>query len=328
MQVVTNANMLDLIQNRSVPEFVPPKAEAPVTEAKVEAKPEVKAEPLANASEQEQARGPDGKFVKAEETQQVEKATQVADDEDADLPERVRRIIGKKHRALKEAEEFARTRDNDAAVAQAEAARLARELAELRKSGPQQEGKPEAKADGEPNPEDFKTVAEYTKALVKFEAAQARIQAEQDGAKRQQQSAVERAQSEYVARLDQVRSDIPDFDEVVSAADHELPAHVAQYIASAKNGPLVGYHLAKNPEVIQQLAKLPSIEAWAEMGAIGKSMATKPAKTQEVPVLSKAPSPITPLKGEAAPVNKDPATMTFAELRAHREAERASGKYR
>lgn len=325
VQVVTNDNVMQLIQTRSVPEFVAPKADEP----KVEVKPEVK-EVVANESAKEQARGDDGKFVKAEEAPQadkVEKAAQAADDEDADLPERVRRIIGKKHRALKEAEEFARTRDNDAAVALAEAARLKRELDELRKSGPQQEGK--QSKDGEPNPEDFKTVAEYTKALVKFEAAQARTQAEQEGAQRQQQSAVEKAQSAFVERLEQARAEIPDFDDVVSAADLEVPPHMAQYIAGAKSGPLVGYHLAKNPEVLKQLAKLPPIEALAEMGAIGKSMAAKPApKAQDVPAISKAPSPITPLKGEGAPVAKDPSTMTFAELRAHREAERASGKYR
>jgi hypothetical protein len=105
-QVVTNENMLDLIQNRQVPEFKAPEAKPADAPAAGGSSSEPSKEGSAPATDAP-ARGADGKFVKADEAAKPDDtAAKAADDddgEDADLPERVRRQIGKKHRAMKEA---------------------------------------------------------------------------------------------------------------------------------------------------------------------------------------------------------------------------------
>lgn len=325
-QVVTNANMLEFIQNRSVPEFVAP--DKPAELVNNEAK--TPSEDLAKDDKKEQPRSADGKFVKSEETTQAKQADapkSADDDSDDDLPERVKRIIGKKHRGMKEAEEFARERDRQAAVAEAEADRLRREIDELRKSGPQ----PTKRAsDGEPKPEDFKTVAEYADALTEYKLEQKLGKYREEALQARQQQADATAQSEFIERLSKAREDIPDYDDVVSGAEQIVPPHIAQYIVESELGPHLGYHFAKHPEELERLAKLSPIKAIAEVGKLETKLERKapaqPAAQPKQQQVSKAPSPITPLEGGSAAVTKDPKDMSFQELRAHRQAERAAGK--
>lgn len=336
-QVVTNENMLEFIQNRQVPEFKAPAKDEPAKPsepAAVQADTPAK-EQIAKA---EQPRGDDGKFVKADgekskdeskaedEPKEAAKAAENDDDEDADLPERVRRQIGKKHRQMKEAEEFARERDRHAAVAEARAAELQRRIEELegKKSGSAPEK--DAKA---PKPEDFKTVAEYADALTEYKLEQKLAKYREEALKQQQKAHVERAQSEFAERIAKAMKDIPDYADVVEQADDNVPPHMAQYIVESDLGPLLGYHLAKHPDVLERLSKLSPVRAVAELGKLEATLEKKPEEKKPViREVSRAPAPISPLEGKSAPVTKDPSQMTFAELRAHREAERKEGKYR
>src|SRR6186713_1874411 len=124
MQVVTNANMVDLIQGKPIPEFkAPDSAETPkpgdkpdaavsVAPAKDEGKPS-QAKPVPDT---EKPRGQDGKFVKADEAAGEQKAEgdkpdagaekKTEADDDVVLTKKIERLINKKHRAMKEAEEF------------------------------------------------------------------------------------------------------------------------------------------------------------------------------------------------------------------------------
>lgn len=327
-QVVTNENMQEFIQNRSVPEFKAPEVQAPeATPAELE----VKATDLPT-KEEIQARGPDGKFVKAEEPKVDETAAKAADDddtEDADLPERVRRQIGKKHRAMKEAEEFAREEYRERKAAEDRAAALERELNELKsKSGP----KPEKGADA-PKPEDFKTVADYADALTDYLLEKKLAKREEESTKVRQAQAIQNAQQAFGERVAKVAKDIPDYYEVVEAADVEVPPHIASHIVESGDvGVRLGYHLAKHPEELDRIKKLSPIRAIAELGKLETQLDKKPEPAAPAasarPVVSRAPTPITPLEGNSTPSTKDPATMNFAELRAHRQAERAAGKYR
>lgn len=319
MQVVTNENMAEFIQNRSVPDYVPPKADA-----KVEVKAE-KAEPAKDesAKAEEPARGPDGKFVKAEEPKADEaaKAADEIDEEDADLPERVRKQIGKKHRAMKEAEEFAREMRAEREAERERADRAEAALAAT-KSRPADATDPK-----EPKAEDFKTVGEYTEALAEYKVEKKFAEREARQAQERQEAAARAAQAELNKRIATVVKEIPDYAEVIADSDIDVPPHMAVYIAESPVGPHIGYYLTKHPEDFDRINALSPIRAIAELGKledrkpwVKKVEAKEP--DAEPAVVSRAPSPIKPLGGESAVVQKDPAKMTIQELREYERTQR------
>lgn len=339
-QVVTNENMLEFIQNRQVPEFKAPDAKAePAKPSEPEVKPEARRDEPAKA---EPVRGPDGKFVKAEEKVE-EPAAKAADDDEHDddgakfsdaVKRKIDKIVAKKHRAMKEAEEFGREeyRERKAAVERAEA--LQRELDALKAgksgTGPASEG-------DEPKPEDFKTVGEYTRALTKYEVAQAKktekAAESAEKAKQTQQQQMQAATERLGERVAEFAKATPDYAQVMKAADWEVPPHMQAYFVDSENPGLLGYHLASHADEFDRIAKLSPIRAFAELGKLEDRLTVKPAVPAEKPTaaatqVSRAPAPITPLEGKTTQVTKDPSTMTFRELRAHRQAERAAGKTR
>src|SRR6267154_1362048 len=134
IQVVTPDNFQQLIETGKVPEFKAP--DESKTESKAEQQPAG-----------EQARGEDGKFVakdapldtpaeKSDKSSTDAKADEVkaddqpkAEDSDGeDLPEKVRKKIGAKHRAMKEAEEFAEREFNKRKAAERRADEAEQEL--------------------------------------------------------------------------------------------------------------------------------------------------------------------------------------------------------
>lgn len=302
MQVVTSENIQQLHSTGKVDEFKAPDAK---TEVKTEAKADVKAD--------EKPRGEDGKFVKDESEVKTDKAAdKVAvdeDAEDADLPERVRKQIGKKHRAMKEAEEFARQLygDKTAAEKRAEAAEL--RLKQLESGGEK------AKVSGEPDPKDFKTNAEYIDAMVEYKFEKK----EQAEAQKRYDASQQKLQAEFVDRLNSARKELPDFDEVVGDADIDVVPHIASYIAESELGPKLGYHFAKNPDDLERIQKLSPIRAIAELGKLELKLEKKPevkADEAKTVAISKAPSPITTVASDAKTViQKDRAKMSLQELR-------------
>jgi hypothetical protein len=353
VQVVTNENIQELIQNRSVPEFKAPVAveQAAADSAKATAT-AVADSAKATEAAKETARGPDGKFVKTEETQAPKpddtaaQAAGKADDSAAtedkwrkavkderwgdDLPHEAARKIKAKHLVMKEAEEFARDEYRDRKAAEARADQLQRELDALKnpKSGP------DSSEGDEPKPEDFKTVGEYAKALTKYEVAQAKKAESAEQAKNTTKQQIETVQQQFAERIVATAKEIPDYYEVVEAADWEVPHHMQAYLVDSENGARLGYELSKDRALFDRIAKLSPIRAFAELGKLEDKLFAKKTETPDkgAPAastqVSRAPAPITPLEGKSTTVAKDPSQMNFAELRAHRQAERAAGKNR
>jgi hypothetical protein len=341
-QVVTNENMLEFIQNRQVPEFKAPDAKAEPAKPSEAAAANPADSATASAPEPakaEQPRAEDGKFVKAGEAAKPEEtAAKAADDDEHDddgaklsdaVKRKIDKIVAKKHRAMKEAEEFGREeyRERKAAVERAEA--LQRELDALRgtKSVP---GTASSEGD-EPKPEDFKTVGEYAKALTKYEVAQAKKAESAERAKDSQKQAIESVQQQFAERVSNTAKEIPDYHEVVGAADWEVPHHMQAYIVDSENGARIGYHLAKHRDEFDRIAKLSPIRAFAELGKLEDKLTAKAAPVKDpapAAQVSRAPAPITPLEGKTTPVEMDESKMSFAQLRAKRDAERSAGKYR
>jgi len=339
MQVVTPENFVQLVQTGKVDDF---KAPEPVTaEVKPDAKPEAKPD--------DAPRNADGTFktldtqpekddkadtAQAESKPDDQAAKVEADEEsDDDLPEKVRKKIGAKHRAMKEAEEFAEREFNKRKAAERQADELREEISKLKsKSGPEQEGEGKSQDLKEPIPEDFKTVAEYARAVIKYEKAlDARASAEQE-----QKSSVEKERERLGAAFKKQEAEViaanPDYRKVVSDFDPtDLPGHIAQYLI--ESGPLLTYHVAKLSVVERaRIAQLSPIRAIAELGKLEAKL-EKPAAKQEPqveqPAISRAPSPIKPLGGDGAvPVHKNPADMSFKELREYERQQEADKRAR
>jgi hypothetical protein len=233
--------------------------------------------------------------------------------------------IGKKHRAQKEAEEFATAQYNERQLAEQRAEDLERELNDLRAKA-----KPapvEAKA---PDRKDFESDAAYADALIDYRVDQKlKVQA-QEQAKREQ----ERLQNELVAqakaRIERAIEIVPDFKELTESVDMEVPKAVAGYMQKSPLFAELGYHLAKNPEILEHLQTLAPDEQLVEIGEIksklqpfaskakvenGEEPSTngiKPStETGSAPSKPRITAPvIKPLSsGSAAQVEKDEAEM-------------------
>lgn len=326
MQVVTSENFAQLVETGRVDEFKPPAA----------ANEPAKDEKTARAPVQ----GPDGKFVSvnpasdADPLKEVDKdhaAKTAGDDEvdDPDLPEKVRQKIGKKHRAMREAEEFAEQQFNERKAAERRAEKLERELEEAKAKS-----RPATVEVKEPKPEDFATVALYTDALVDYKLEKkSREQAVQQE-KQRIADATAAADREFGKRVAETVKEHADYADVVgslagTAAD-QVHVDVLEYIKESDVGPRILYHLAKNLSELERLQKLSPRKAIAELGKL-ESKLEKPAKAAETETtsiaktVSQAPAPITPIDAsKSTAVNKDPAKMTFQELREFRRQEQAA----
>ena len=332
-QVVTAENNVEFITTGKVAEFKPPE------ESKADASPDAGTgetktveEKPAQAEGDLKDRNDDGTFKP-----KAEKSAAETDAEDAELPDRVRRQIGKKHRQMMEAQEFARERDAAAEIAEKRAAAAERELQRIR--GTKSDGPSSETADAgdpaEPKPEDFKTVGEYTRALTKYEVAKAATAAKAEG---EQLSAQQRKQAEadaiaksFAERQSAYIKQNPEYEELLESSDLDVPQVAMQYIVESEVGPQLAVHLVKNPGEAERLSKLSPVRMIAELGKLETKLDSAPPPKAAAPVkqVSKAPAPIQALSSDAAAVSqKDPSQMSFAELRAFREAQKKAGTFR
>lgn len=322
-QVVDASNLVEFVQTGKAPEFKAPEAVKPA---------DAKKETSAPA---DLPRDEAGKFTKQNEPAKSETAAVPPKKEiaDEDLSEVVRQKINAKHRQAKEAEERERRETLRALQAEERAERLQKQLdAQSQKSGPATSDAPK-----EPKPDDFKTVAEYTDALVTYRVDQ-RLRDEE--AKREREAAErekEARQREFGKRIAAAKTTYDDFEDVLGSIKgtdlDRVHADVTEYIQESEQGAHLLYHLAKNPDVLGRLRTLSPRRFIAELGKLEtkwESPAEK-SKQETAPTLtevaspakspvSKAPAPIVPLDSAGiAPVAKKPEDMNVQELREYRK---------
>jgi hypothetical protein len=204
------------------------------------------------------------------------------------------KAIGKKHRLMKEAEEFAAAQYSERRLAEQRIATIERELAELKaKNQPAETAAPEAAA--KPDRAKFATDQEFLDAMIAWGVEEAMKKRAQEEAKQ----AAERRQAEILetakARISKALEAVPDFAQVTGAADIEVPPVVAGYMQKSPMFAEIGYHLAKNPEILQSLAKLPADEQLVTIGKIEGTL-----KPFEAKAGSKDTNGATPSKAAAS----------------------------
>ena len=166
-----------------------------------------------------------------------------------------------------------------------------------------------------------KAIADDRKAQAE---AQARAQAEAEAAALQQRIAA--AEKKY-----------PDWKQVVTGSALWLPNEALEFIKHSDYGADIAYFLAKHPEEAEKIkavhptravAKVRDIEAGFEKPPQTPAEKSAPPAPSGSVERAGAPAPITPIVSSgAAPVQLDPAKMTFQQLRQY-ERERAKAKRR
>lgn len=196
-----------------------------------------------------------------------------------ELTASMQKAIGKKHRMLKEAEEFAAAQYSERKLAEQRAAQLEREFNELKGKIAPTQAEPEAPK--KPDRQNFASENEYVDAMIQWGVDQRLAEkAEEDRKARIEQERakmVEAAES----RINRAAELVPDFREVVGGVDAEVPPAVAGYMQKSEMFAEIAYHLAKNPEILVSLAKLAPDEQLVKIGRIESTLSPFEPKTAQ-----------------------------------------------
>ena len=219
------------------------------------------------------------------------------------------------------------TKQRDLAKQEAEQARQrTQELEqELKAIKSQAAPKQEQSRDEKPRPDQFVDAFEYAEALADWSAENAVMRARQEDVEKKIQ--VERAKviETWNKRLEDTKSELPDFDDMVASSDVVVSDQVRDAILESDVGPRILYHLAENQELAEKISKSSLITALREIGKLeAKFEKTEPKEVKTVAQKSKAPAPISPIKAGTSEqvIVTDTDKMTFQQYKAMRQAKR------
>lgn len=258
----------------------------------------------------------------------------LTDEERRELTTKMQKAIGKKHRALKEAEEFAAAQYSERRLAEERAERLQRELNRFQNQTQATENQPQ-KASGAPSRNQFESDEDYQNAMIDWRVEQRlRVKDEQDQQRRESER-YEEIRQKASERISAARELIPDFEEKLEENDAPIPAHIASYMQESEMIAELAYFLANNRDRLDKISKMSPSNALVEIGKIesklepfGKIAETKvvktsdgekPSNTQTAPgprteKPPRADAPITPIStSSVSQVEKLPNEMNIRE---------------
>jgi len=206
------------------------------------------------------------------------------------------------------------TKQREAAREEARREREAREALEAKvrelegKVTPQTpQAQPDDELGEEPKPEQFSDMYEYAKALAEYTADKKLM--ERDREEKARKAAVEQEQKfkAWADRVNAAKNDLPDFDDMVQSSDVRVSDPVRDAIIESEHGPKILYWLAENSEFAKKLGDMSVVSAVREIGKIEARFErdSKASEPEVKPVVgkSKAPAPITPLRGAVSTVD-------------------------
>ena len=158
----------------------------------------------------------------------------------------------------------------------------------------------------EPQPSQFTDINEYKKAIKDWTAESTRREDAQKLADERQTKEREAVAKAWGERQTAVKAKLPDYESVIAASDVKVSDQVRDAIVESEFGPNILYHLAQNPDVADTLGKMTVSKALREIGRLEAKLSdTKEDKVESrsaVAEISRAPAPISPLRGANAPV--------------------------
>lgn len=130
-----------------------------------------------------------------------------------------------------------------------------------------------------PKQEDFDSVEAYLDARDEWMEKKAEIIADQKAderfrtiAQERQREEMQRVTNQNIAafneRVAQVTQILPDYTEVVKAADMKVTQAIGDFIFYEEEGPIIGYYLCKHPEELKRIMAMP--QAGKQLTALGR----------------------------------------------------------
>lgn len=288
---------------------------------------------LANARGEEYKPEEKKEETKVEAKEPVEDEDGLTPEEKAELTDKMKKAIGKRTRALRETEELAEQQYNTARLAEKRAEALERENARLK----EQLNPPVVEALKKPSKADFKTDDEYIEAVADYRA-ELKIKEREDAAHARAVAEYQREiKVKAEERVSKAREIVSDYEDVVGSSDTPVPPDIAGYMQESEMFAELGYHFAKNPEVLENLAKLSPAKQLVAIGKIESTLKPFSEKSEEVKTAKaesngkqetapstngKSPSkarqePIKPLEtGSSSQVTKPASEMSWDEFKA------------
>jgi chromosome segregation ATPase len=158
----------------------------------------------------------------------------------------------------------------------------------------------------EPQPEQFSDMYEYAKALAEYTADKKLMERDNEEKARKAAAEQEAKFKTWADRVNAAKNELPDFEDMVQSSDVRVSDPVRDAIIESENGPQILYYLAENAEFAKKLADMSVVSAVREIGKIeARFEKAKASEPQVKPVVgkSKAPAPISPLRGAVSTVD-------------------------
>lgn len=256
-----------------------------------------------------------------------------------ELTDKMQKAIGKKHRMIREAEEFAAAQYSQRKLSDQRAENLQREIDTLKG-----QLTPVSSEKTKPQREDFKTDQEFLDAAITWGTEDTLKKRAQEEVKREEEREQGRIVETAKSRIAQAIELVPDFAEVTGSVDAEVPPAIAGYMQRSELFAELGYYLAKNPEMLLSLSKLKPDEQLVKIGRIeatlepfaksekieaktndsatlketkvstaSKTTDASPSETETTPSKARSGPVITPLNGSGTAIEKDPKDMDIRE---------------
>ena len=185
--------------------------------------------------------------------------------------------------------------------AEAKAEQLEARLRELEAKANPQTVAQTANVDDKPQAGQFDDAFEYAEALAEWSAEKALK--DRDIAEQQKKAEEERNKvlKSWNDKVDKAKKEMPDFNDIVSSSTVLVSDAVRDAILESDVGPQILYHIASDDDFAESLTSMTAIKALKEIGRLEAKFEAeqeaKPKKEARTVSQSKAPAPISPLKG-------------------------------
>lgn len=149
---------------------------------------------------------------------------------------------------------------------------------------------------GKPELDSFSTYEDYIGALSKWEVKRERQAEKAADATRTQQTDMAKKAQRFEELCEEVRKDVPDFDDIAFDPLLKLTNMMVETIQESDIGPRILLHLQKNRTEAKRIAGLSTIAQIKEVGRIEERLQSRTTAA------SKAPDPISPLRSNNNPI--------------------------